>query len=267
MTKKFIEDREYELNLILQAKKGDYENTKEAMEKLLNYHQGLIYSLAYKFTALFQTEELDDLVQEFSIFFMRCVEKYNIENNSGAKLSTYYRSAVYFNVWKLYNERRSLVIIPNHLREVAAKIIKIKKELLNEFGEPATKEQVFEKIGISSELGESFRSIFSAYYVSLDTPIGPDDERLVGELISNPVDQEQENLQRIFNEEVSETILSVLGGTNPTVKVFVQKFLAGISMEQIIAEMKLPFDEVEKIWRILRQLPKKYPALSALKNY
>jgi RNA polymerase sigma factor (sigma-70 family) len=246
---KFVEDREYELIQIIRIQ---YFDSPDAKGKLLDYHKGLVFSLAGKFIRLFPAETIEDIAQDLRIFLLVCATKYDPLDLHHAKFSTYYRRAVFLNAWDLLNEKVSLIAIPRHIRAEAAKISKIRKELLVIQGEPATDEQIFEKAGISPELGESFKKIFHVAFISLDSPIGHEDDRTLEDIICDTVDQENISLQRIFNKEISEIILTALNGTNPTIKVFVQKFLSGMPLEQIVDELKLSDQEVERIWRLLR---------------
>lgn len=66
-------DKEHELNLIRKSQQGD----AQAFCKLVESHQGLAYSIAFRFTR--EEQESEDLVQEAFIKIWKNISKHNAE--------------------------------------------------------------------------------------------------------------------------------------------------------------------------------------------
>lgn len=168
--------REEEVMLSQRIEKGD----KAARDQMISSNIRLAISIAKKYQN--RGCSLEDLIQESNIGLMKAVDRFDWRR--GFKFSTYACWWIKQSVRRHIASQSSTIRLPSHAKGILWRARQLMKEYEEEFGAPATIEEIAEILGVGPE---SLSSIMrtSQVPVSLDHPAGgPGAEgRLLGELI------------------------------------------------------------------------------------
>ena len=206
---------------IIEAQNG----SKEAMEKLINVNNGLIWSIVKRF--LDRGFETDDLYQIAAIGFMKAIKKF--DTSFDVKLSTY---AVPYILGELrrYIQTEGPIKISRSIKELLYKISEIEKEYIKK-GKEASIEEIAKEAGVSKEeiviALESKKQVTSIYEnesdedgVSIEDKISSNvdeatlitNKLVISELIDNLTDKERQViLLRYFRGKTQAEVAKVVG--------------------------------------------------------
>ncbi|WP_293768157.1 sigma-70 family RNA polymerase sigma factor [uncultured Corynebacterium sp.] len=178
---------EYKLNnaeKLTRAEKRDLKilarDGKKARSHLLEANLRLVVSLAKRYTG--RGMPLLDLIQEGNLGLIRAMEKFDY--SKGFKFSTYATWWIRQAITRGMADQSRTIRLPVHLVEQVNKLSRIKREMYQSLGREATNEELAEESGIEeSKIEMLLRQ--SRDPVSLDMPVGADEEAPLGDFIED----------------------------------------------------------------------------------
>ncbi len=193
---------EEELELAQKILDGD----EEASQKLAESNLRLVVSIAKKYVGrgmLFL-----DLIQEGNMGLIKAVEKFDY--NKGFKFSTYATWWIRQAITRAIADQARTIRIPVHMVETINKLIRTSRHLLQQLGREPTPEEIAKEMEISVEKVMEIQKI-AQDPVSLETPIGEEDDSHLGDFIPDddspaPQDSAAYTLLREQLEEVMNTL-------------------------------------------------------------
>ncbi|MDK6301179.1 MULTISPECIES: sigma-70 family RNA polymerase sigma factor [Corynebacterium] len=169
---------------LTRAKKRDVKilarEGKAARTHLLEANLRLVVSLAKRYTG--RGMPLLDLIQEGNLGLIRAMEKFDYKK--GFKFSTYATWWIRQAITRGMADQSRTIRLPVHLVEQVNKLSRIKREMYQHLGREATYEELAEESGIPEDRIEMLMKQ-SRDPVSLDMPVGTDEEAPLGDFIED----------------------------------------------------------------------------------
>ncbi|HOO22895.1 MAG TPA: RNA polymerase sigma factor RpoD [Clostridia bacterium] len=191
-----------ELELAKRMAEGD----EEAKKQLINANLRLVVSIAKRHVG--RGMQFLDLIQEGNLGLMKAVDKFDY--TKGFKFSTYATWWIRQAITRSLADQARTIRIPVHMVETINKLTKVSRTLLQKLGREPMQAEIAEAMGISESKVVEIQKI-AQDPVSLETPIGEEDDSHLGDFIEDKSTASQIDIAegRMLKEEIEE-ILSTL---------------------------------------------------------
>lgn len=193
-----------EVDLATRMAEGD----PEAKHQLAEANLRLVVSIAKRYVGrgmLFL-----DLIQEGNLGLIKAVEKFDYQK--GYKFSTYATWWIRQAITRAIADQARTIRIPVHMVETINKLIRVNRQLVQEYGRDPRPDEIAKEMGITEEKVREILKI-AQEPVSLETPIGEEDDSHLGDFI--PDDDAPAPAEAVAVTLLKEQLLDVLSTLTP----------------------------------------------------